>query len=127
MPIINTINEEEKIIYTTCTGVMNGEDFDDYLVRIWGHDKYFHHNELFDISNADWSLFDFSYLLGLAQAAAKLKTLNPKTRLAWVIIEGKQKELTEFYKAAKSLTNVKSRALEAFVSKEKALQWLKEK
>jgi len=127
MPINNTINEEERIIYTTCSGVMKAEDFDDYLVRIWGHDKYFYYNELFDLSNADWSTFDFSYLLGLAQAAAKLKTLNHKTKLAMIVIEGKQKELTEFYKAAKSLTNVKSRAIEKFESKEEALQWLKEK
>ena len=38
-----------------------------------------------------------------------------------------QKELTDFYKAAKSVTNVRSRELEAFYSKDEALQWLKTK
>lgn len=126
MPIINTINEKEKIIYTTCTSEMKSEDFDDYLIRIWGHDKYYNYNELFDTVSADWSSFNYSYLIEFAQAAAKLKTLNPKTRLAFIVIEGKQKQLTDFYKAAKSFTNVKSRALESFISKEKALQWLQE-
>ena len=126
MPITNTINEKESIIYTTCSGVMKNEDFDDYLVRIWGHDKYYNYNELFDTVSADWTFFEYSYLIDFSQAAAKLKTLNPETKLAWVVIEGKQKELTKFYKEAKSLTNVKSRELEAFESKEEALQWLQE-
>lgn len=128
MPIINTIDEKEKIIYTTCSGVMENKDFDDYLIRIWGHDKYFYYNELFDtVNDADWNSFDYNYLIGFAQAAAKLKTINTETKLAWIVIEGKQKELTDFYKAAKSFTNVKSRALESFESKEKALQWLRQK
>ena len=126
MAIINTINEKEKIIYTTCSGVMESKDFDDYLIRIWGHDKYFYYNELFDTVNADWSSFEYGYLIEFAQAAAKLKTLNPESKFACIVIEGKQKKLAEFYKAAKLFTNVKSRELELFESKEKALQWLRQ-
>ena len=125
MSILNTINEDEKIIYSTCSGVMKNEDFDDYLLRIWGHTNYYYFNELFDTTAADWDSFEFGYMLDFAQAAAKLKTLNPETKLAWVVLAGKQKELTDFYKAAKSFTNVRSRALEAFESKEEALQWLR--
>ncbi|MDH5259594.1 MAG: hypothetical protein OEX07_16380 [Gammaproteobacteria bacterium] len=126
MAIVNTIDEKDKIIYTTCVGVMEEKDFDDYLVRIWGHDKYYYFNELFDTVSADWSLFNFSYLLDFARAAATLNTLNPNTRLAWVVLEGKQKELTDFYKAAKSLTKVKSRELQSFESRKDALLWLKQ-
>lgn len=126
MPINNTINKDERIIYTTCSGLMKSEDFDFYIKKIWGHNEFYGFNELFSTVDGDWSEFDFSYLLGVAQAAAKLKTIDTNSKLAWVVLEGKQKELTDFYKSAKLLTNVESRALEAFNCKDKALQWLKE-
>ena len=125
MPIENIIDNTEKIIFTICSGTMRDEDFDLYVKRIWGNDQYYEFNELFDTVQADWSKFDFGYLLGFAKEAAKLTTINPDTKLAWVVLEGKQKQLTDFYKSAKSLTNVKSRALVAFYSKEEALEWLK--
>jgi len=40
------------------------------------------------------------------------------------VLEGKQRELTDFYKAAKSLKPVRSRALEAFYSMDEAIGWL---
>lgn len=126
MPINNTINKDERIIYSTCTGLMKSDDFDFYIKKIWGHNEFYGFNELFNTVDADWSEFDFSYLLGVAQAAAKLKTIDPNSKLAWVVLEGKQKELTDFYKSAKLLTYAKSRALEAFNCRNKAMQWLKE-
>lgn len=127
MPIINSINQEDKIIYSVCTGVMAEEDFDSYILNIWGNNTYYGFNELFDTTEADWSEFDFSYLLNISKTASQLNTIDPNTKLAWVVLEGKQKELTDFYKAAKSVTNVRSRELEAFYSKDEALQWLKTK
>ena len=126
MAIKNTINEEEKIIYSICTGVMMLEDFDIYIENIWGDGKYFGFNELFDTTQADWDDFDFGYLFTVAKNAAKLGTIYPDSKLAWVVLEGKQKELTNFYKAAKLSLPVKSRALEAFYSRNEAIQWLKE-
>ncbi len=126
MPINNSINKEERIIYSICTGVMRCEDFDFYIKKIWGDNEHYGFNELFSTIDADWSEFDFSYLFGLAQAAAKLETIDTNSKLAWVVLEGKQKELTDFYKSAKLFTHVKSRALEAFNSKCEAMQWLKE-
>lgn len=35
--------------------------------------------------------FDFSYLVDVSEAAAKLNTLDPDSKLAWVVLEGKQK------------------------------------
>jgi len=124
MPINNTVNKDQKIIYTICTGIMKPEDFDLYINTIWTSSEYFGFNELFDTIEADWDEFDFSYLLKIAETASKLDTIDPRSKLAWVVLKGKQKELTDFYKAAKSVKNTPSRSLEAFYSKEEALDWL---
>lgn len=124
MPINNTIDAKEKMIYSICTGVMTKEDFIEYVNNIWGHDTYYGYNELFDTTEADWSEFDFGFLFTVAENAAKLNTIDPESKLAWLVLEGKQKELTDFYKSAKVLMDVKSRSLEAFYSKDEAMQWL---
>jgi len=126
MPINNTIDKDEKIIYSICTGVMKPEDFDDYINRIWIDGQYYGFNELFDTVQGDWSKFDFGYLFSVAESASKLKTIDADSKLAWVVVEGKQKELTDFYKTAKSLMPVKSRSLEAFYSISEAIKWLNE-
>jgi len=126
MPIHNTINQEEKIIYSSCSGLMTKNDFDDYIKRIWIDCKYFGFNELFNTVNGDWGKFDFGYLFDIAETAAQLKTIDPDSKLAWVILEGKQKELTDFYKTAKSFLPAKSRSLEAFYSTDEAMRWLKQ-
>jgi len=124
MPIINTVDKENRIIYSICTGVMKKEDFDTYVREMWGHKDHYGFNELFDTVQADWSDFDFSYLFSVAETAALLNTIDPNSKLAWVVLEGKQKELTDFYKSAKSLTHGSSRALEAFYSRDEAMAWL---
>lgn len=124
MPITNTVDDDKKLIYTTCHGVMTPADFDEYIHNIWSHDKYFGYNELFDTVEANWDDFNFSYLLDVSSKAAQLNTIDPDSRLAWVVLEGKQKQLTDFYKAAKSMASTKSRALEAFYSRDEALNWL---
>ena len=106
MPINNTVNKDQKIIYTICTGIMKPEDFDLYINTIWTSSEYFGFNELFDTILKYWN------------------TIDPRSKLAWVVLKGKQKELTDFYKAAKSVKNTPSRSLEAFYSKEEALDWL---
>lgn len=125
MPIQNTVDDAQKIIYSTCTGIMAPEDFPDYVSRIWGTGQYFGYNEFFDVTQADWSQFDYGFLLDVAENAAKLSTIDPNSKLAWLVLEGKQKELTDFYKAAKALGGSKSRQLQAFYSRKEALQWLK--
>ena len=127
MPIENLITDDEKIIYSTCIGVMTPEDFDGYIRRIWSTADHFGYNEFFDVTQADWSKFDFGYLLTVAQNAAKLFTIDPNSKLAWLVLEGKQKELTDFYKAAKLMTNAASRDLEAFYNKEEAFEWLRKR
>lgn len=124
MTIVNTIDHEQGLINTVCSGDMTSEDFDAYLVRIWSDDSHFGYNELFDTTSANWEQFDFGYLLELSAKAAKLTTIDPKSKLAWVVLEGKQKQLTDFYQAAKSLITTKSRSLEAFNDRKEALQWL---
>ena len=125
MPITTLINQEERIIYSTCSEIMTEGDFAYYIYEIWSHDKYYGFNELFDTVNGDWSEFDFSYLFKIAEKASKLTTIDPNSKLAWLVLEGKQKELTDFYKAAKSIIQTRSRALEAFYSRDEALEWLK--
>lgn len=124
MPILNDINHEQRCIYTSCTGLMSAEDFNDYIARIWSTDAHFGYNELFDTTQADWSQFDFVYLFEVAKAASLLTTIDPNSRLAWVVTEGKDNELTAFYKQARLLASDKSRELEAFFSREEALNWL---
>lgn len=125
MPINNHVDDNEKIVYSICSGVMTNEDFVQYVNRIWTHSTYFGYNELFDTTKADWSEFDFSFLFDVAERAAKLSTIDPNSKLAWVVLEGKQKQLTDFYKSAKGVMNVNSRSLEAFYSENEAMQWLK--
>ena len=125
MPIKNTINEKEKLIYTNCIGDMTEEDFNQYIKNVWSHDKYYGYNELFNTTQGNWEDFNFGILLNVAQTAAKLNTIDPDTKLAWVIQKGKQEKLTDFYKSAKSMLPVKSRQLEAFYSEDGALAWLK--
>lgn len=125
MTINNIINEEEKIIYTTCNGLMTEIDFELYVQEVWSHDKYYGFNELFDTVDGDWSQFDFSFLFKVAEKASQLGTIDPNSKLAWYVLEGKQKELTDFYKSVKSVMQTRSRALEAFYSRDEALQWLK--
>lgn len=124
MPINNSIDKDKKIVYSICTGVMSKKDFDLYINNIWSEDDHFGFNELFDTVDADWSEFDFSYLFDIAKTAAALTAIDSNSKLAWVVLEGKQKELTDFYVAAKSLTKGQSRSLEAFYTKEDAMRWL---
>ena len=125
MPIDNSVNIKDKIVYSTCTGVMMEEDFSFYIKEIWSHDQYYGFNELFNTVQADWSEFDFGYLLVIAESASKLNTIDPDSKLAWLVLEGKQKELTDFYKTVKSFMPVRSRSLETFYSKDKAMRWLR--
>jgi len=126
MPIESHASDEERIIYTTCLGAMTLDDFKDYMNTVWGDLRYFGYNELFDASEGDWSSFDFSLLFTVAVEAAKLGSLDPNSRLAWLIKEGKQKELTDFYTTAKSALPISSRDLQAFYDRDAALQWLRE-
>jgi len=126
MPIKVTIDPDARIIYSTCMGTMTEEDFVKYQQWPWGDNTYYGFNELFDVTQADWSGFNFSFLLTVADNASKLGTLDPQSKLAWVILEGKQKALTDFYKAAKSTVTTKSRQLQAFYSREEAMSWLTE-
>ncbi|ATX80351.1 hypothetical protein Ga0123461_1945 [Mariprofundus aestuarium] len=125
MPIRNSVDLKERIIYSTCVGIMKQDDFVEYVKEIWSHDKYYGFNELFDVTQADWSEFNFSYLIEVAKNASQLRTIDIKSKLAWVVLEGKQRELTEFYKSAKLMTPGTSRKLEAFNSKDEAMQWLR--
>lgn len=106
---------------------MKKDDFVEYVKEIWSHGEYYGFNELFDVTQADWSEFDYSYLIEVAKNSSQLRTIDPKSKLAWVVLEGKQKELTDFYKAAKSMTQGTSRLLEAFNSKNEAMLWLRTK
>ncbi len=124
MPITNKTDHDKKLIYTSCSGVMTEEDFRDYILRIWGDMSHYGYNELFDTRQADWDLFDFGYLLDVAKNAATLKTIDYNSKLAWLVLEGKQKQLTDFYKSAKSLLPTNSRKLQAFYSEAEALAWL---
>lgn len=126
MPIENSVDMEEKIVYSICRGVMTEEDFAEYVKNVWSDRRYYGFNELFDVTQGDWSDFDYGYLFTVAKRASILTTIDPDSKLAWVVLEGKQKELTDFYKAAKAMNAERpGRALEAFYSKEEALDWLR--
>lgn len=124
MPIKNIINIRERLIETNCYGEMKPEDFDEYIRSVWSTMQYYGFNELFDTREADWSNFDFSYLFKVASEAARLDTLDPESKLAWIVNEGKEKQLTDFYKVVKAQMPVRSRGLEAFYTSEEALKWL---
>lgn len=126
MAIFNKVDEDQKIVYTRCTGLMTIEDFTDYITRVWGDFTHYGYNELFDLVDGDWSEFEFGFLLEIAREAARLKTIDYDSKLAWVLQDGKQKELVDFYKTAKALLPVQSRSLKAFYSRDEAMKWLTE-
>ena len=126
MAIESFANREERIIYTRCHGVMGLDDFRSYMSEIWGGMQYYGYNELFDTREGDWDSFDFSLLFTVAAEAASLGTLDPNSKLAWLVLEGKQKELTDFYYSAKTALPVNSRGLQAFYARDEALRWLQE-
>ena len=105
---------------------MTLEDFKDYVKRIWSDARCYGYDELFDIRQGEWDNFDFSDLFVVASDAAQLATVDPGTKLAWVVLEGKQKALTDFYKNLKAVLPVESRALKAFYTEEEAIAWLSE-
>ena len=105
---------------------MAKEDFDLYINTIWLKDDHYGFNELFNTVDADWSEFNFTYLFEVAKRAATLTTIDSDSQLACVVLEGKQKELTDFYKAAKSLTSGQNRTIEVFYTNEEAMIWLEE-
>ena len=124
MPIQNEIDDKQRCIYTNCVGSMTSDCFDDYLARIWTKLEYFGYNELFDTTQADWSDFNFGYLFEVAKRASELTALDPNSKMAWHVSEGKVKELTDFYITAKSMITSRSRSLEAFYDRNEALKWL---
>jgi len=125
MPIENVINDKEKIVYTICRGVMTLEDFTEHMKRIWSDTKYYGYHELLDTTLGDWTDFDFGFLFTIAEKASRLTSFDPNTKVAYVVQEGKQKALTDFYKNIKAMLPVNSRKLETFYSKEEAIAWLK--
>ena len=127
MPIQSSVDLKERIVYSTCVGTMKCDDFVEYVKEIWSHGDYYGFNELFDVTQADWSVFDFSHLFEVAKNASQLRTIDPESKLAWVVLEGKQRELTDFYKSVKSMSQGSSRYLEAFNVKDEAMRWLRDK
>lgn len=124
MPIKNIINDSEKIVYSICNGEMSLDDFKVYVDSVWRDARCYGYNELFDTRQADWENFDFTNLFVVASDAARLGTLDPYSKLAWLVLEGKQKALTDFYKNAKALLPVNSRKMQAFFSEQEAIEWL---
>lgn len=126
MPIKSVVKLEEKMIYTDCVGIMQLSDFDEYMDEVWSSSDVYGCNELFDTTNADWSQFNFSDLLSIAHKASRLITIDPKSKLAWVIRDEIQEELVGFYKTAKESLPVSSRSMVPFYTKEDALKWINE-
>lgn len=124
MPVDNIINEAEKRIYTVCRGVMSLDDIMEYLERVWRDARHYGFNELFDVTRGDWSKFDFCDLFIVARDVAQLATIDPGSKLAWVVLEGKQMELTKFYTNIKAMLPVSSRELRSFYSEQEAIKWL---
>ena len=124
MPINSSINLEEKIILTTCSGLMAPRDFDHYRMEVWGHRGHFGFNELFYTVEGDWSEFEFNQLLGVADKAAALISFKPNSKLALLVSIGKREELSKFYKSAKSCKPGHSRKIGIITTETEAMDWL---
>ena len=127
MPIQSEINDDEGMVYTRCYGSMLLADFHHYIAHVWSDRRCYGYNELFNTTEGDWSEFDFGSLLDVASRAAELNTIDPNSKLAWIVDDGKSQALTGFYKAAKASLPVESRSLEAFKSRREAMAWLGKK
>lgn len=124
MPITSQVDEKRKLIRTQCTGVLTLDDFFLYKQSLWADREYYGFNELFDISQADFSRIEFADLLTLAKHSNSLITLDPDSKLAILVSSQKQTELTEFYRNARGMLPNKSRIMKVFHSGAEALEWL---
>ena len=124
MPIKNEINNEQRCIYTMCSGLISAQDIEEYLARIWTDISLYGYNEFFDATQADWQKVDFNYLFEVAQQASKLTAIDNNSKLAWFISGNSEKEKADFYVSAKSLITTESRSIKAFYDRDEALEWL---
>ena len=127
MPIVSTPDHDLKIVYTTCSSLMTLQDIEHYQYTTWLEPGIYGYNELFDISDSDFSLISFSDLIAIAQTASKLYMLDPNSRIAILAHTQHQQSLADFYIAAKEATKGPSRDIKSFDDKQTAMDWLTEK
>jgi len=124
MPINSTIDPDNRLVLTVCTGVISMNDFHYYLYEFLAKNEIKGCNEIFDTTAADWSNISYSDLMTVSQKAGEIAAIDNGTKFAWVVGGPEVKELTEFYKTTKLLQTKKSRILRAFDGFDEAMHWI---
>ncbi len=109
-----------------CSGQITLEDVRHYQNTVWLEPTIYGYNELYDFADSDYSAVQFGDLIIITQQAAKLYMLDPNARFAFLTHNTRQKQVAEFYMAAKSFSSGPSRAINRFSAREKAMAWLTE-
>jgi len=127
MPIVSTPDHDLNIVNTICNSLMTLQDIEHYQYTTWLEPSIYGYNELFDLTDSDFSQISFSDLITIAQTASKLYMLDPNSRFAFLVHNPHQQSLADFYIAAKAATKGPSRDIKSFEDKQKAMNWLTEK
>lgn len=127
MPIELKPDHQRHFMNTICTGIVTIDEITHYLKTAWLKPETYGFNELVDYSKADLSQLNYSELLQAAQEAAKMYTLDPKSKCAILISTKEHKDLADFYINAKKVLTKPSRGIQSFESRDEAMDWLNQK
>lgn len=126
MTITSIPDHKNRILNTVCSGFITRHELEHYQHTAWLDPAIYGYNELFDLTESDFSDVSFSDLLTVAKNASKLSIHDPNSRFAFLTATPHHEELAKFYITARSMIDSPSRDLKQFSSQTKALEWLLE-
>ena len=123
MPVTSTADHDKETLFTVCTGLITLIDIKVYQNTVWRDPSIYGYNELFDLTESDFSNISFSDLIEIAQKASTLN-IDPGSRFAFLTATQNHEELADFYISVKSMSDTPSREIKKFNSRTNALTWL---
>ena len=126
MPITSAPDHSKRLIRTVCSGHITLDEITHYQATAFLNPDIYGYNELFDMTDGDYSEIQFSDMINVADHATKLYMIDPNTRLAILAADTLQRQLADFYISTQSMTQGPSREIRRFDKLEEALDWLLE-
>lgn len=124
MPILYTPNHKLQILHTVSHGTVTSDEIAYYQKTAWLDPALFGYNELYDLTDSDYSKINFSDLFKISKTASKLYMLDPNSKFAFLTGNTYHEQLADFYITAKELTPGPSRSIKKFTNRDDAMQWL---
>ena len=127
MPVKSTADHEQQIVYTECTGLISLEEINHYQNTVCLNPTNLGYNELFDLTDSNFSNISYSDLISIAQKDSRIYMLNPESRFAFLTSTSHHDELADFYISVKSMSDIPSRKIDKFICRMTAISWLTDK